>query len=138
MEKDAAEVATIREPENAAIEFQGDVHVHVVWRAIRFSDQFPCGGKPKKLSIEAKMQDEEATVEFEEQVLSVSRHPTDRSPFGGCRNERRFLWHGGNRMKNMDAADLLAADHRAKRLCDRFDFRELRHRVRALRKRVSA
>src|SRR5579859_1869858 len=108
MEKDAAEVATIREPENAAIEFQGDVHVHVVRKAIRFSEKLSGGRKPKQLSIEAKMQDEEATVEFEEQVLSVSRHRADRSPFGGCCDESRFLRLGGNRMKNMDAADLLA------------------------------
>ena len=113
---DAAEVAAIGETENATIEFERNVDMHIVRLAICFGKQFFRRGEPEQLAIEAEMKHKDAPIEFENEIFPMARNGADllfRSTGGKC---RWLLWLYCNRVKHMNAANLSAAHQRVEGL----------------------
>ncbi len=106
-EVDAAEVATIGETEDAAIEFKGDVNVDVVGRAVGFGFEIARGGEPEKLAVEAEMQGEESAIELEKKIFAVASNGADGLVLGGTGKLARLLRLGDDWVQDLDDTNFL-------------------------------
>jgi hypothetical protein len=73
----AAEVATVGESENAAIEFESDVDVNAGAGLIGEFREFLRVGEPEKLSIEFEMESDDGAGKFEPKILSFATDGED-------------------------------------------------------------
>jgi hypothetical protein len=105
---DAPEVATICEAEDAAIEFKGDVDVHVVRRAVGLCLKVARGGEPEELAVETEVKGDEAVIEFEEKVFAVASNRVDGLVCSRSGELCRILRFGGDWMENMNSENLFA------------------------------
>lgn len=72
-----AEVATVGESENAAIEFESDVDVNAGAGLIGEFREFLRVGEPEKLSIEFEMESDNGAGKFEPKIFSLAADGED-------------------------------------------------------------
>ncbi len=99
----------IDDSQHAGVQFEGNVYVSAMWLAVGLLHELTGTGKPQELAIEPKMNLDQPAIQCQEQVLSAAKYI-----FNACslrqsiefRDRLRLNEHG---MKNMHAANLLAA-----------------------------
>ena len=119
----AAEVATVGESENAAIEFEGDVDVNAGTGLIGEFREFLRVGEPEKLSIEFEMESDDGARKLEPKIFSLAADGEDYLILSGANEGRGRLRFCGDGVEDMDAANAAALDEGAKSSRDRLYFR---------------
>jgi hypothetical protein len=79
-----AEVATVGESENAAIEFEGDIDMNAGTGLIGEFREFLGVGEPEKLSIEFEMESDDGAGKFEPKIFSLATDGEDYLTLSGA------------------------------------------------------
>ena len=123
----AAELAAIREAENAFVQFERHVDVHAVFELIRTLEEFLRPAEPNQLTIEAEVERKQAALEVQEQVFPPALDSSNLLPFCETRESGGFLWPRRNGVKDVNAANPPAHHQRAQSPRNGFHLREFGH-----------
>jgi len=136
-EMHATEVTAVGEAKDAAIEFEGYVNMNVLLLAICPREQLFGGAEPQQPAIEAKVDDEDAAIQFEQQVFAKPSDAASGLFLRRPRNRRGRLRLRRDGVEDVDAPNRAAEHERANGLCHCFDFRKFRHGGRIVMKPAS-
>jgi hypothetical protein len=126
-EMNAAEVTAVSEAKDAAIEFERYVNVNVLRLAVCPRKQLSGGAEPQEPAIQAKVDDEDAAIQFEQQVFAKPSDAANDSFLRRPNNVRGRLRLRGDGVEDVNASNCAAAHERANSLCYGFDFRKFGH-----------
>jgi len=127
-EMNATKVTAVGEAKDAAIEFEGYVNMNVLLLAICPREQLFGGAEPQQPAIEAKVDDEDAAIQFEQQVFAKPSDGANGLFLCRSSNVRGGLRLRRDGVEDVDTPNFAAAHERANSLCDGFDFRKFGHR----------
>jgi len=129
VELNAAEMTAVSETEDAAIEFESDVHVDAVGAGtISVCEQFLGIAKPNELAVEFEMKSDDGSGESKPEIFAFAADSEDFFILGYMRELCRRLQLCGNGVEDVSATDAAMLDERAQGAGDGFYFGEFGHR----------
>ena len=103
----AAEVTAVGKAKDTAIEFERYVNMSVLRLAVCPGDQLSGRAEPQEPAIEAKVDDEDAAIQFEQQVFTKPRDGANGLFLCRPSNVRERLRLRGDGVEDADTAILL-------------------------------
>lgn len=122
-------MATVGKSKHAAVKLERNVHVHIVRRSIGLPFHLRRGRKPQELPVQPKVHRQNAAIQFQHQIFSMSFYIANRL---FCRKPRklgRILRFRCDWMRHMNATYFSSTNERPQSAHYCFNFGKFRHGV---------
>jgi hypothetical protein len=124
---DAAEVAAVGKTENAAVQFECNIHMHKACAIVGTLHQFLRVFEPEELAIEPEVERKQSAVENEEHVFAFAFDSTNAAALGETGYVGRSLRLSRDGVEYVNAPYALALNDRAERADYGFHLWQFRH-----------
>ena len=124
----ATEMTAVGKAKDAVTEFERHVNMNALRLAACFGKQLSGGTEPQEPAIEAEVDDEDAAVQFEQQVFAKPSDGANGLFLCRSSNIRGRLRLRCDGVEDVDAPNFAPAHERANSLCYGFDFWKFGHR----------
>src|SRR6267143_4652606 len=123
----SAEMAPVRKPENALLQFQRDIHMNAAFCPVGAHQKFLRIRKPDELAVQTEVHRQQAAVQKQKHILPVALDRSNSLTFRKSGKMDRSLRFSSNRVQDVNTPDALSTNQGTQSANHGFYFREFRH-----------